>query len=75
MEKPDKIYVIEKEATRGNILYATEELNEFAAANNPSEYIHKDALIKLAKDINKTYVKCGYGEKGFYELVNKIKEL
>lgn len=43
----DKIYVVETGATKGTILLATEELNNFAKQNNPVEYINKNTLLEM----------------------------
>ena len=74
MKAPDKIYY--------DKLYVNPSGYEEGRAYelNPDplpcvEYIRKEAVLEWAKEIEEKYVENGYGERGFYELLDKIESL
>lgn len=39
-----------------------------------TEFIRKDQLLKRVHELKRCYVDCGYGEKGFYLLLNELEK-
>ena len=62
MQAPNKVYIL---PSQYNLQYD----------NGGEEYIRKEAFLEWAKEIEEKYVENGYGERGFYELLDKIESL
>ena len=50
-------------------------LNRSLIPDTSDKMISKNKLLAYIDRIDESYVKCGYGEKGFYAIKEYVKEL